>query len=67
MSHATKPDRPLVAVCHTSLAGIAFEEHDLKASLGQACTSYQARVPALIPRQPARYQRGKRSEQENTK
>jgi methanethiol S-methyltransferase len=32
------------------LAGIAFEEHDLKLSLGQNYTSYQARVPALIPR-----------------
>ena len=32
------------------LASIAFEEHDLKLSLGPAYASYQARVPALIPR-----------------
>jgi methanethiol S-methyltransferase len=32
------------------LAGIAFEEHDLTVSLGDAYTAYRARVPALIPR-----------------
>jgi protein-S-isoprenylcysteine O-methyltransferase Ste14 len=29
--------------------GIAFEEHDLTQSLGQAYAAYRARVPALIP------------------
>jgi methanethiol S-methyltransferase len=32
------------------LAGIAFEEHDLRQSLGETYTAYRARVPALIPR-----------------
>jgi methanethiol S-methyltransferase len=32
------------------VAGIAFEEHDLIHSLGDAYIAYQARVPALIPR-----------------
>jgi protein-S-isoprenylcysteine O-methyltransferase Ste14 len=32
------------------VAGIAFEEHDLAQSLGEAYTAYRARVPALIPR-----------------
>lgn len=32
------------------LAGIAFEEHDLIQSLGDAYAAYRARVPALIPR-----------------
>jgi protein-S-isoprenylcysteine O-methyltransferase Ste14 len=31
------------------LAGIAFEEHDLKQSLGEPYAAYRARVPALIP------------------
>ncbi len=31
------------------LAGIAFEERDLKRSLGETYSSYMARVPALIP------------------
>jgi protein-S-isoprenylcysteine O-methyltransferase Ste14 len=32
------------------LVGIAFEEHDLIASLGAGYADYRARVPALIPR-----------------
>ena len=32
------------------LAGIAFEEHDLRQGLGEAYAAYRARVPALIPR-----------------
>ena len=48
------------------LAGIAFEEHDLKLSLGHAYTSYQARVPALIPRLSARSQRSTENEWEKT-
>jgi methanethiol S-methyltransferase len=32
------------------LAGIAFEEHDLRQSLGESYAAYRARVPALIPR-----------------
>jgi methanethiol S-methyltransferase len=32
------------------LAGIAFEEHDLRQSLGETYAAYRARVPALIPR-----------------
>jgi protein-S-isoprenylcysteine O-methyltransferase Ste14 len=32
------------------LVGIAFEEHDLIASLGHGYADYRARVPALIPR-----------------
>ena len=32
------------------LVGIAFEEHDLVASLGGSYVAYRARVPALIPR-----------------
>jgi protein-S-isoprenylcysteine O-methyltransferase Ste14 len=32
------------------LAGIAFEEHDLLQSLGEAYAAYRARVPSLIPR-----------------
>ncbi len=31
------------------LVGITFEERDLRLQLGQAYSSYQARVPALIP------------------
>ena len=38
------------------LVGIAFEERDLKLSLGETYTSYRARVPALIPRPSARSQ-----------
>jgi methanethiol S-methyltransferase len=34
------------------LAGIAFEEHDLKQSLGEPYAAYRARVPALIPVPP---------------
>ncbi len=30
--------------------GIAFEEHDLRLTLGEAYASYRARVPALVPR-----------------
>ncbi len=48
------------------LAGIAFEEHDLKVSLGPAYTSYQARVPALIPRPAARPERRTDNEREQT-
>ena len=48
------------------LAGIAFEEHDLKLSLGQTYTSYQARVPALIPRPPGRPERSTENEREQT-
>ena len=48
------------------LAGIAFEEHDLKLSLGQAYTSYQARVPALIPRPSGRPERSTENEREKT-
>jgi methanethiol S-methyltransferase len=48
------------------LAGIAFEEHDLKLSLGHAYTSYQSRVPALIPHPSARSQRRTPSEREKT-
>lgn len=48
------------------LAGIACEEHDLKLSLGHAYTSYQARVPALIPRPLARSQRSTQNEREHT-
>jgi methanethiol S-methyltransferase len=32
------------------LAGIAFEEHDLRQSVGETYDAYRARVPALIPR-----------------
>jgi methanethiol S-methyltransferase len=32
------------------LAGIAFEEHDLRQSMGETYAAYRARVPALIPR-----------------
>jgi methanethiol S-methyltransferase len=48
------------------LAGLAFEEHDLKLSLGQAYASYQARVPALIPRPSGRSQRSTADEREKT-
>ena len=37
------------------LAGIAFEEHDLRQSLGQTYAAYRARVPALIPRPAQRH------------
>ena len=37
------------------LAGIAFEEHDLRQSLGQTYAAYRARVPALIPRPSPRH------------
>jgi methanethiol S-methyltransferase len=37
------------------VAGIAFEEHDLIQSLGSTYASYQARVPALIPRPRLRH------------
>ena len=37
------------------LAGIAFEEHDLRHSLGEAYAAYRARVPALIPRPSPRH------------
>jgi protein-S-isoprenylcysteine O-methyltransferase Ste14 len=43
------PGPALLASRHV-LAGIAFEEHDLVQSLGDAYTAYRARVPALIPR-----------------
>jgi methanethiol S-methyltransferase len=48
------------------LAGIAFEEHDLKLSLGQAYTSYQARVPALIPRLSGRSRHSTANEPEES-
>ena len=48
------------------LVGIAFEERDLKLSLGQTYTSYRARVPALIPRPSARSQRSTQNEREKT-
>jgi protein-S-isoprenylcysteine O-methyltransferase Ste14 len=48
------------------LVGIALEERDLKLSLGQAYTSYQARVPALIPRPSGRAQRSTEGEREKT-
>jgi methanethiol S-methyltransferase len=44
------------------LAGIAFEEHDLKLSLGQPYTAYRARVPALIPHPRGRPQRSAENE-----
>jgi len=37
------------------LAGIAFEEHDLRQGLGEAYAAYRARVPALIPRPSPRH------------
>ena len=37
------------------LAGIAFEEHDLRQSLGETYAAYRARVPALIPRRSPRH------------
>ena len=37
------------------LAGIAFEEHDLRQSLGETYAAYRARVPALIPRPSNRH------------
>jgi len=50
----------LLAVTATGyiLAGIAFEEHDLIQSLGEAYTAYRARVPALIPRPWRRHPTG---------
>jgi methanethiol S-methyltransferase len=41
----------LFAVAATGyiLVGITFEERDLGRALGQTCSSYLARVPALIP------------------
>ena len=48
------------------LAGIAFEEHDLKLSLGPAYTAYQARVPALIPRPSGQPERSTENEREQT-
>jgi len=43
----------LMAVLATGyiLAGIRFEERDLRRDLGESYRSYAARVPALIPRQ----------------
>jgi len=42
----------LLAVLATGyiLAGIRFEERDLRRSLGETYRAYAARVPALIPR-----------------
>jgi protein-S-isoprenylcysteine O-methyltransferase Ste14 len=37
------------------LAGMAFEEHDLRQSLGETYAAYRARVPALIPRPSPRH------------
>ncbi len=48
------------------LAGIAFEEHDLKLSLGETYICYQARVPALIPRPAAWSARRTENEREKT-
>ena len=52
------------ATCYI-LVGIAFEERDLRLSLGDTYTSYRTRVPALIPHPRARYRRSAQVEREN--